>query len=273
MTPADWHARLLASAEAAAAGRPDPALPGFPPEEVQRAYNSGPAQQTMGKAFELYARAMAACRDHGPAGAEGGAGGGRFLDFGAGWGRIWRYFLRDFAPERMAAFDVNPRLAPFWEASMLGARLDVAAPFEPLPYADASFDLVLANSVFSHLSERLNLHSAREISRILRPGGLLVATTYGLPHLKRLRARIARGEAPHGRWRLREGLTAEFDAAIARFADGGFAFVATDDTAPTDYENAAFGPAWLATAWGDRFETVSFDPDVPAQPVFVCRAR
>ena len=41
----------------------------------------------------------------------------------------------------------------------------------PLRFADGSFDIVYAYSVFSHLSERVQLRWVEEFARILRPGG------------------------------------------------------------------------------------------------------
>jgi hypothetical protein len=44
-------------------------------------------------------------------------------------------------------------------------------------YRDGFFDVVYANSVFSHLGEVNHLSWAQEYARILKPGGLAVVTT------------------------------------------------------------------------------------------------
>lgn len=45
---------------------------------------------------------------------------------------------------------------------------------EPLPFADAMFDAVLAKDIFEHVDDPLAV--AREAHRVLRPGGVLVAS-------------------------------------------------------------------------------------------------
>lgn len=45
---------------------------------------------------------------------------------------------------------------------------------EPLPYADATFDAVLAKDIFEHVQNPGGL--AREVARVTRPGGVVVAS-------------------------------------------------------------------------------------------------
>ena len=49
----------------------------------------------------------------------------------------------------------------------------------PLPYSDASFDLIYAFSVFTHLTEPLQHLWMAEMRRVLRPGGYLLFSTHG----------------------------------------------------------------------------------------------
>jgi SAM-dependent methyltransferase len=70
-------------------------------------------------------------------------------------------------------------------------RLDVER--EPLPVADGAFDLVIANQVLEHAKEIF--WTLGEVSRVLRPGGLLLA---GVPNLAALHNRVLllAGEQP-----------------------------------------------------------------------------
>jgi SAM-dependent methyltransferase len=53
-----------------------------------------------------------------------------------------------------------------------GLRL-ARASVEALPFADASFDLVLSNDVLCHLGVASDAVAVREFARVLRPGGVL----------------------------------------------------------------------------------------------------
>jgi SAM-dependent methyltransferase len=59
-----------------------------------------------------------------------------------------------------------------YAAERPGLRL-ARASVESLPFADASFDLVLSNDVLCHLGVASDVAAVRELARVLRPGGVL----------------------------------------------------------------------------------------------------
>jgi SAM-dependent methyltransferase len=59
-----------------------------------------------------------------------------------------------------------------------GPYVDDVGGAERLPYADASFDVVLCTQVLEHLYEPDR--AVREIHRVLRPGGLALVSTHGV---------------------------------------------------------------------------------------------
>ncbi|HEV2066307.1 MAG TPA: class I SAM-dependent methyltransferase, partial [Thermomicrobiales bacterium] len=114
------------------------------------------------------------------------------LELGCGEGGFWvanadrvprstTLMLTDFSPGMLAA--TRGRLHPI----LRGARFAVVDA-QAIPFADASFDVVIANHMLYHVPD---LHRAlREIRRVLRPDGRLHAATNGERHLTELGALI-----------------------------------------------------------------------------------
>jgi SAM-dependent methyltransferase len=118
------------------------------------------------------------------------------LDFGCGCGRVTRYF-REHSGE-VAGSDVNREAVKWCRANLPFGNFETNGLAPPLVFDDASFDLVYALSVFTHLTADLQLAWRDELHRVLRPGGRLLVTTHGRSYLPRLddheRARFERGE-------------------------------------------------------------------------------
>jgi SAM-dependent methyltransferase len=105
--------------------------------------------------------------------------GKRVLDFGCGAGRTLRHFLGEAgADAEVWGADID---APSidWLAANLCPPLHAVRcePDPPLPFADGSFDLVWALSVFTHLVEPMRWLA--ELHRVVAPGGLLIASYMG----------------------------------------------------------------------------------------------
>lgn len=119
------------------------------------------------------------------------------LDFGCGCGRLLRH-VRTLTPARLHGCDYNPSLAGWCAAHYPWASFTVNRLAPPLEYATGSMDFVYARSVFTHLDEPLQAAWARELHRVLSPGGVLYFTTHG----RRVAARLSpaeQGEFSRGR--------------------------------------------------------------------------
>lgn len=107
------------------------------------------------------------------------------LEVGCGDGMMWQQNA-DRIPEgwRLTLTDLSEGMVEAARA-VLGdrARYEVAS-VEELPFADESFDGAIANHMLFHLADRTRALS--EIRRVLRPGGLFVATAIGRDHLREL---------------------------------------------------------------------------------------
>jgi 2-polyprenyl-3-methyl-5-hydroxy-6-metoxy-1,4-benzoquinol methylase len=105
---------------------------------------------------------------------------GNYLDVGSGNGELIDQVMRTF-PVQISACDYRDDLM-----TVAGVKVDVAdLNRDPLPYPDATFDAITCTEVIEHLEDfRAAL---REISRVLKPGGVFVVST---PNVLNLRSRL-----------------------------------------------------------------------------------
>lgn len=96
-------------------------------------------------------------------------GGLRILDIGCGPGYTLDR-LRDFG--QCVGVDYSPDAARFCQER--GYSEVVVADAQALPVADGTFDLVVSLDVMEHLED--DATAAKEVFRVLKPGGLLVMT-------------------------------------------------------------------------------------------------
>jgi SAM-dependent methyltransferase len=111
-------------------------------------------------------------------------GGEEVLDLACGTGTLALAALRDAPRARVTGVDGDPAILrqarAKAEAAGAAISFDVGLSTE-LPYADASFDVVLSTLFFHHLSDTAKRDSAAEVRRVLRPGGRVVVGDWGRP--------------------------------------------------------------------------------------------
>jgi SAM-dependent methyltransferase len=99
----------------------------------------------------------------------------RLLDCGCGPGTITAGVAAAVAPGRVDAVDIEPSQVERARAYAANAGLtNVAvsqANVNSLPFPDETFDAVLAHAVLQHV--RSPLEALREMSRVLKPGGVI----------------------------------------------------------------------------------------------------
>jgi SAM-dependent methyltransferase len=237
MTSAQWNNLWL---RAAGGELVEVNLPPFPPEDVQKITNNVSGLETMRGAAEFYRVAdeemtKRHARDLGDL---------KLLDFGAGWGRITRLLLRSIAPGNLYGIDVDERLVAAGRDLLPGVSFERLVSGGPLPYADGQFDVVVANSVFSHLSLDFHLFYIKEIARVMRSGGLLLATTLSQRHL----------EAAIGDGRTRAWLSGILDLDAARKELSNGKLIHGDTRRWPGYGMTYIPDGWAAAHWAPHFE-------------------
>jgi hypothetical protein len=102
----------------------------------------------------------------------------RVLDWGVGCGRLARHFPKDRAAVALTGCDIDhDNIA--WCNEHLPGSFAACSMSPPLPFADASFDLIYSVSVFTHLREPMQLRWLEELSRVMSRGALLLTTIHG----------------------------------------------------------------------------------------------
>lgn len=104
------------------------------------------------------------------------------LDFGCGCGRIVRHWA-ELPRTRIFGCDIDPRMVRWCRDNLSFAEVGLNDLEPPLRYADSSFDLAYAFSVFTHLDVELQHAWMQDLLRVLRPNGLLLISTLGEHYL------------------------------------------------------------------------------------------
>jgi SAM-dependent methyltransferase len=113
---------------------------------------------------------------------------GRALEAGCGTG----YFSRLLQTERrwpMIPLDISA--AGLRYARRMGVARPVQGDVRSLPFGDACFDLVLSVDVLAHLPRPQEQDAAREMARVLAPGGLVAVRTAAFDFLRSRHSQFA----------------------------------------------------------------------------------
>lgn len=179
------------------------------------------------------------------------------LDFGCGAGKVLQGYYHEHGA-RLAGCDIHEPSVRWLQQNFPKATFATNDFAPPLPFPDASFDLIYALSVFTHLDEATQDLWIDELKRVARPGAILLLTVHGEAALRR-------------DW-SGPGLTKAASDRLHRVAsldEEGFFFQPYDDLGsdPKSYCGTAevYGLAfhsrdYLAAHWGLKLELVAMLP-------------
>lgn len=236
-------------------------LPGMPEEAVQLRFTGSAGDTTLTEAFS---RAYVLFKQITLNNLAEGHKLETILDFGCGWGRTIRFFLKDVEPSNLWGIDCFPQMIEICRETNKWSNFDLTDPFPPTSFADNTFDLIYAYSVFSHLSEEAHQKWLEEFYRIMKPGGLLIATTW--PRNLILECAEIRKDENRPAWQRGRALAfLDTEQALADY-DEGLKYIHAPVGGGDVLDSSFFGETCISKAyvlnhWTKLFKFVDFITD------------
>jgi SAM-dependent methyltransferase len=220
------------------------AMPGFPAREVQEQFVGSSDEHALREGNNFYRIVKSYCASLGVPLQPNV----KVLDFGCGWGRIARFFFRELRSDSFYGVDVDPAMIAFCQSALPCGTYATVNPLPPMAFDYSSLDVIFAYSVFSHLAE----HAARawigEFARVLKPGGILLATTQRRGFLDFCESlQRAQGEPASGWHKSLARSFIPIEQAKRDFDDGKFLYAATGGGGPRD--SSFYGEAIIPEAY------------------------
>ena len=253
-------------------------LPGFPTDEWQVQTVGMSGARAIREAFKF----METCSRYFRSSPHWQSPEKSLLDFGTGWGRIARCFMRDFKGKNIVGCDVSPLLLEMCRSNFSSCKFIESEALPPLRYTfadhelrqfpDAETDFIVAYSVFSHLSEPACLAWVEEFARILSPGGMVALTTRGRWFFDK--AKSFHGPDASGYAKGLAEMFEDFDAARARYDAGALIHATNDLIGDGMHYGETFIPeGYVRKEFGRFFEVVAFHQEKHVHPIIVLRKR
>jgi len=144
------------------------------------------------------------------------------LDVGCGTGTLAIAAKRRVGPAgAVFGIDASPEMIARATTKVRKAGLDITfrnESVEALPFPDAQFDVLLSTLMLHHLPRKLREQGAREMRRVLKPGGRVLAVDFA--GTEQQRGLLAHVHRRHGHVKPSE-VIALLDAAGLKVVDSG----------------------------------------------------
>ncbi len=101
------------------------------------------------------------------------------LDFGCGCGRVLSNLQNIDTQCRFYGTDIDQELIKWCKSNLPNIQWSTNGFQPPLPFAENTFDLIYAISVFTHLNEELQNSWLAELQRVARPGAIIILSVHG----------------------------------------------------------------------------------------------
>jgi 2-polyprenyl-3-methyl-5-hydroxy-6-metoxy-1,4-benzoquinol methylase len=165
----------------------------------------------------------------------------RVLDWGCGVGRLTQH-LAELPGCEVHGADIDAENVGWASSNIPNAKFSVISRDPPTDYPDGYFDLVIAISVFTHLSEAAQFAWLEELHRIVRPGGAIAVTVAGWHSFRR--------------GRLKNILMFLRDLDRAGFSDSNIGNLLADVVGKESiyYRNTKHMPDYIRRRWAPYFD-------------------
>ena len=235
LTDEEWLQVLLDSVQ----GRNEIPMPSFPSAEIQSSFVGQSNEDAINEAWRFYKLMSDRWKEYGlRIGSRS-----HVLDFGCGWGRFARMFLRDVPASHIYCADTWDRPLDICRETGVPGNMVRLEPMPPSVLPSARFDIVFAYSVFSHLSPKAHLAWRTELARVVKPNGLLFITTQARWFLDECRRFREHPDQISHRWHQNLAKSfVDYENAVNQYDIGEILFAADETPAPLPDSRTTTGP-------------------------------
>ena len=101
------------------------------------------------------------------------------VDWGCGCARVSRHYF-DLCNAQIVGLDIDNKVIEWCKENLPNGEWSCIPTSTPTPLEESSADLIIGHSVFTHLDEESQFSWLKELSRIVKPNGLVMVTVLGV---------------------------------------------------------------------------------------------
>lgn len=210
-------------------------LPGLPKPEIQTGVTGTSGDASMWHGYKQYLLFKTLVERH----TKPDFNVRRLLDFGCAYGRMLRFFIRDYPEAELHGADISESFRIWCEKNIPFGIYTKGTVWPPLGYENNMFDIIYSFSVFSHLSIENSEAWLQELQRICAVDGLVIVTVWSHPYRTR---------------DYHETHFTDYDALIRNYEAGEFCFSNLKYPKDSVYAEALVPPAYIVKVWSQYFD-------------------